>query len=85
MGSVGSSQWMTAEVNGLTVHYGLFERCVTNTANDVTICDAFDWPGWLYDRSQGKTMGIFQGRIIWTFSSVMTPAENISSVRNRMP
>ena len=67
VGSVGSSHWMEAEVSGLTVHYGLFERCVT-TANDVTTCDAFDWPGWLYgDRSQGRAIGISSLNVIKTF------------------
>ncbi|XP_076439135.1 uncharacterized protein LOC143278008 [Babylonia areolata] len=56
--SVGSSQWMRAQVNGVTIHYGLFERCVTSSSTDVTLCRAFDWPGWLYGSGQEKMNGI---------------------------
>ncbi|KAL8619894.1 hypothetical protein ACOMHN_015178 [Nucella lapillus] len=54
--SVGSNHWMEARVLNLTVHYGLFERCVTIPSPDITICEPFDWPGWLYGTTQAEKM-----------------------------
>jgi hypothetical protein len=45
---------MESDVNGLTVYYGLFEKCVISPPDDVIVCELFDWPGWLYDSSKGK-------------------------------